>query len=151
MRGVEGDAITTIAANRWEMAADSLAVVGQGGLMYGTKKLYRVREALIGYTGEAQEGVMFVEWYANGADLNNRPSLKGTAIVLDRSGIYRYEGNCYPIPVLDDHHAAGSGTDVALTAMRLGKSPAEAVELACELDLKTGPPVVVECLSYDGD
>ncbi len=51
-----------------------------------------------------------------------------------------------PTPVLDDVHAIGSGGDVVRTALHLGKTPEEAMELACELDFNTGPPVVVERL-----
>lgn len=51
-----------------------------------------------------------------------------------------------PTPILDDVYAIGSGDDVVRTALHLGKSPMEAMEIACELDWNTGPPVVVETL-----
>lgn len=47
-----------------------------------------------------------------------------------------------PCPLLDDVYAIGSGDDIVKTAMHLGKSPREALELACELDHNSGPPVV---------
>jgi hypothetical protein len=127
------------------MATDSLANVS--GLKFRTRKLYRIRGALVGLSGTMDEIVMFAHWYERGADLADRPQgIAGAALVLDASGLWRYESNCYPIPILDDFAAAGSGASVALTAMRLGKTPEEAVALACEVDLYTGPPVVVERL-----
>lgn len=45
-------------------------------------------------------------------------------------------------PLLDDVYAIGSGDDIAKTALHLGKTPREAVEIACELDHNSGPPVV---------
>ena len=127
------------------MAADSLAV--SGNRKYRTRKLYRVRGALLGVSGSIGEMLMAVEWYRRGADLDNRPvGLDGSMLVLDQNGMFRYESNCYPIPVFDLFAASGSGADVALAAMRLGKTPGEAVALACEIDLHTGPPVTVERL-----
>lgn len=137
--------MTTVACNRREMAADSLAV--SSNRKFRTRKLYRVRSALLAVAGLMDNALMFVHWYDLGANLDNRPhGFDGSALVLGDNGIFRYEGNCYPIPVIDEFAAIGSGGDIALAAMRLGKSPAEAVALACEIDLHTGPPVVVETL-----
>lgn len=131
------------------MAADSLAV--SNNRKFRTRKLYRVRGALIGIAGRADQAIMFVHWYDNGAILADRPKGQDiVALVLDRSGLYLYEVECYPIPILDAFAAAGSGSDIALAAMMLGKTPEEAVELACAIDLHTGPPVVVETLSWEG-
>ncbi len=137
--------MTTIACNQNEMAADSLG--GVGGRRTTVQKLYRVGGAIIGTSGAMDEGVMFAHWYANGADLADRP--KGQdfgALVLDSSGIWRYEVKCYPFRIFDEFAVSGSGGDDALAAMLMGASPAEAVELACRVDLHTGPPIVVERL-----
>jgi ATP-dependent protease HslVU (ClpYQ) peptidase subunit len=63
----------------------------------------------------------------------------------DRS-LLLYGDHFEPTPVLDDVYAIGSGDDIVRTALHLGKTPEEAMEIACELDLNTGPPVVVEKL-----
>ena len=127
------------------MAADSLACAG--GRKFRTRKLYRVRGALIGMSG-AMDGIpMFGRWYEEGADLDDRPNgIEGYALVMDSSGLYRYESNCYPIPIIDEFATGGSGGDVAMGALLFGQTPEEAVALACEVDLHTGPPVVVERL-----
>lgn len=127
------------------MAADSLAANHSRKLT--TRKLYRVRKAIVGFSGDLNHMVMFTYWYQKGADLSDRPrDLDGGALVLDGSGIWRYESECYPFPILDEFAAIGSGGDAALAAMYMGATPAEAVEIACRVDLHTGPPVVVESL-----
>jgi hypothetical protein len=137
--------VTTIAANRECMAADSLA--NTDGRAFHTRKLYRVRGALIGISGGLDHGMMFVRWYAAGADLADRPKgLDASALALDRSGLYRYESECYPMPIEDGFAASGSGAYAALAAMHMGATPKEAVEVACKVDVYTGPPVVVERL-----
>ncbi len=60
--------------------------------------------------------------------------------------LWLYGDHFQPTPVLDDVYVIGSGDDVVRTALHLGKTPEEAMELACELDWNTGPPVVVEKL-----
>ena len=138
--------MTTIACNRTEMAADSQATMG--AVVYATRKIHRIGDALIGCTGYADAFASFLEWYEGGRRLQDYPSFEqgfGT-VVLDRDGIHVYEQRGGPIECLDDFFADGSGNAVATTAMRLGKTPKEAVELACEMDAHTGPPVVVEKL-----
>lgn len=56
--------------------------------------------------------------------------------------LWLYGDHFQPTPVLDDVYAIGTGDDVARTALHLGKSPREALEIACELDFNTGPPIV---------
>lgn len=127
------------------VAADSQAQAN--GTAYTTRKLYRANGAVIGVSGCLDNMLMFVHWYAAGADLSDRPKgIDGTALVLDRSGIWRYESECYPIPILDPFAAIGSGTDAALAAMHLGENPANAVYVACKVDVHSAVPVEVETL-----
>ena len=60
--------------------------------------------------------------------------------------LWLYGDHFQPTPVLDDVYAIGTGDDIARTALHLGKTPEEAMELACELDFNSGPPVVAETL-----
>ena len=137
--------MTTIAANREMMAADSQAEMKNRS--FHTRKISRVRGALIGTAGGAEVSRMFVHWYAFGADLSDRPQgMDAVALVLDTNGLFVYEGNCYPVEITDEFMAIGSGAEVAVAAMMLGKSPKEAVAIACKVDLHTRPPVVVERL-----
>ncbi len=142
--------MTTIVCNRTEMASDSMGSVEASGFVYTTKKIYRVAGALIGISGSASGAHRFLNWYGKEQDTSEVPEFGEddffVALVLEDGEMRRYEGSCWFIPILDDMAASGDGAAIALTAMRLGKSPREAVELACELNGPTGPPVVVEKL-----
>lgn len=147
----QGGPITTIACNRKEMAADSLGTVENSGFTYTTEKIFRIGKTLIGIAGFPSGAKRFLKWFEEGRDTDNVPEFDENveyfvALVLEDEGIYRYESCCFPLRVLDDFAASGQGALGALTAMRLGKSPEEAVELMCELNGPTGPPVVVETL-----
>ena len=133
------------------MAADSMASVEASGFVYKTRKIHRAEGVLFGISGSAGAARRFLRWYGEGQDYNDLPEFDPNteyfvALMLGREGIFRYEGICDPIQVLDDYAASGDGAAIALAAMKLGKSPREAVELACELNGPTGPPVVVESL-----
>lgn len=56
--------------------------------------------------------------------------------------LWLYGAYFQPTPLLDDVYAIGTGDDIVRTALHLGKSPMEAMVLACELDFNTGPPIV---------
>lgn len=128
------------------MAADSQATMGV--VVYSTRKILRVGDALIGCTGYADSFAAFLAWYEGERLISEYPAFDEGfgAIVLDRGGIHVYEQRGGPIECLSEYFADGSGNAVAMTAMRLGKTPEEAVALACEMDAQTGPPVVVERL-----
>lgn len=132
------------------MAADSRAMYGEDGYHHLTRKLFRVGGDLIGIAGQQVSCLRFVAWYEDGADPDAFPEFGedeySRVLVLTTEGLFRYEHSPYPVPILDDAAAIGTGRDVALTAMRFGKSPHEAVEVACEINLFTGPPVVSERL-----
>lgn len=142
--------MTTIACNQTEMASDSMAMVEASGFVYTTKKIYKIAGALIGISGSASGAQRFLEWYEDGRDTSEVPEFTDedffVALVLEDGQMRRYEGSCWSMPILDDIAASGDGAAIALAAMRLGRSPKEAVELACELNGPTGPPVVVERL-----
>ncbi len=66
-----------------------------------------------------------------------------TALHLKRDrSLWLYGAYFQPTPILDDVYSIGTGDDVVRTALYLGKGPREAMELACELDFNTGPPIV---------
>lgn len=139
--------MTTIAVNRREMAADSMGSVEHNGYSYALQKIRRVGDKVVGFSGQMQGIQRFLRWMEEGEDYEDLPEFDAeaddfTAIVLDADGIRRYEGSCFPIVVLDPFHATGNGAQAALAAMRCGRNPREAVELACEINPHTGPPVV---------
>lgn len=62
------------------------------------------------------------------------------ALVVERSGeaFYWNDGRTFTGPIKADFYAIGSGQQTALAALELGKSAAEAIELAIKLDPWTG-------------
>lgn len=125
------------------MAADSLAVCD------GTKsraiKIFRVGHEIIGFAGEIQCGIAFVNWYRDRSAA--KPDLDGfSALVLSKDGITQYENRMLPIPIHESFAAIGSGQDAALAAMHAGKSPKEAVAIACKVRADCGTPVKVMAL-----
>jgi hypothetical protein len=64
-------------------------------------------------------------------------------LVVSAKGCERMENALIPIPIKEGFHAVGSGRDFALSAMRLGRTAREAIELACEFDVFTGGPITV--------
>jgi hypothetical protein len=130
--------MTVIAWDGKTLAADKRADVG--GMTYTTTKLFRVRDAIVGVAGNAALSRAMVEWLIAGADPSRFPD--GQKIRDDACGllviqgwrVFKYEYTPHPFEIEDRQVAMGSGRDYALCAMRLGKTAAEAVALACEFD-----------------
>lgn len=144
--------MTTIAANREEMAADSKTTWGT--VRSETRKISRIRGALVAAAGNVVRGRLFLDWYERGAEPDERPDLSPDrngngeflAMVLDESGLWYYSERLVAVP-LEDAWAVGSGQMPALAALRHGMSPKAAVEMALLVDNMSGPPVVVERLA----
>ena len=143
--------MTTIAANRYEMAADSRTT--WGNIQSVSRKIVRVNGALIASAGSDENGRIFVDWYARGAKRDQEPEFdlgddnegRFEVLILDGSGLWWCSHRCVFVPV-EDVWAIGSGMEVALAMLRSGKTPRKAVETALLVDADSGPPVVVERL-----
>jgi len=138
--------MTTVAASRTEMAADS-KVVDDGDTFYRGCKLYVIRDAIIGLAGDGNGYAKFLMWFREGEPEARPDFVKGdgnwSALVLRESGLFRYYESLVPEPIHEPHYAIGTGGSGAIVAMRLGKTPAEAVEIMCDVDNNTGRPVTV--------
>lgn len=135
--------MTAIACNRQMMAADSLAV--GDGTKSRTIKIFRVGHEIVGFAGELQCGIAFVNWYRDRSAA--KPDLDNfAALVLSKDGITQYENRLIPIPILEKFAAIGSGQDAALAAMYAGKSPKEAAAIACKVRADCGTPIKVMTL-----
>lgn len=73
--------------------------------------------------------------HAPDAEEENTPD--GHALVALAGRIYEV-GTDFAVMPIDGYAAIGSGSSFATTAMHLGKSPKQAVEIAAQLDLFTG-------------
>lgn len=143
--------MTTIAANREMVVSDSMVSVAHKDLWYPTRKLVRGPGLVAGASGHGGDCARFLEWAAGGFKSKEEPKWRDTttddqviAIVVKADGIYCWSiGDPEPEKIEADFFAVGSGGKAAHAAMLLGKSPQEAVELACRVDLWSAPPLQV--------
>jgi len=136
--------MTTIACDSKMMAGDSL--VDDGGTAGECKKIYKVKGDIIGVAGGLGAGLAFIEWYKHRSD--SPPNLADTSIlILKKNGtIELWDEAEFPMKFTNKFYAIGSGADAALGAMHSGKTPTEAVKIACKIDINTGMPVKTLCL-----
>src|SRR3990167_7798698 len=145
--GVE---VTTIAANVEMMASDSRVSVG-GGTAYPTEKIRRVKKMIVGACGHGGYCSRFLEWAARDfKDPRPKWHCKASddssilAMVLKADGLYAFsQDDPEPEKINAPFFAIGSGGKAARVAMLLGKTPEEAVDLACAVDGFSGLPVQV--------
>jgi hypothetical protein len=143
--------VTTIAADLESMASDSKVSVGYG-VSYRASKIVRVKRMIVGACGNGGDCTRVLEWAER--------DFKGTmpewqvedpddedavwALVLKPDGLYFFsQTDPEPERMDEPSFAIGSGGKAARVALLLGKSPAEAVELACQVDEHSGLPVQV--------
>lgn len=137
--------MTVIAANLREIAGDSRVVCGS--VFYTAKKVFRIGNALVGVAGDAGLTTKFLAWFRKecppdeiGMTLDDDHTF--SALVLRDSGLYVFNDCTEPDHIDSRFFAIGVGADIAMTAMTLGKSPEEAVKLACRIDpMHCGLPV----------
>jgi ATP-dependent protease HslVU (ClpYQ) peptidase subunit len=131
------------------MAADSQETRDTGLIVgRGVRKLRRIKDSLVACQGSDQDIALFEHWYSGPRSQSDKPDLDEDfgALVLCDGRIYKYHDKCVPIEVFEEYAAMGSGDEIAMGAMAAGADPERAVEIACELNIYTGPPVVVERL-----
>lgn len=133
--------MTTIVCDRRGMAADK-RISGVGSAVFKTAKLYRVRGSIIGFCGNPEQALQFIEWRRNpdAKPTFTEPSFE--AIELTAAGELLWWGvEMVAIPIEDECYAIGSGAAYALGAMAMGASPRRAVQVAAQYDSATGAEV----------
>ncbi len=143
--------MSTIAANRSEMAADSQSTTGATRSRTPRSKVQRINGHLVAAVGKTDVIPAFFEWYEKGRPKDDKPEVGESfeALALTPEGLFQYYERLEPIGIVEDFWAIGQGSEIALGAMAAGASPERAVEIACELNIYTGPPVVVERLQEE--
>jgi hypothetical protein len=139
--------MTTIAATRTMMAADSLVVVGD--LSFPSIKLVRFADAIMGAAGDSDACHLFYEWWPQRLTEKFKlpKGLELEVLVLTRDGLYRYGEQGKPDIVSNGMCAVGTGASFALgsldTQVRYGQEPDPriAVEMACLRNPNSRPPV----------
>lgn len=133
--------MTTIAWDGTILSGDSRGC--RGTLPREVRKVFLLDDGrLFGFAGSTQDGMAALN-YMNG-NQKEKPSLDEDfcGIVIKDKECYGLECKLIPMPVEEKHYAIGSGREIALTAMYLGKTANEAVEIAKLFDVSTGGTVV---------
>jgi hypothetical protein len=171
--------MTTIAYRDGVLAADSCVTVSSeegGSRRSNCVKLFRkfvsllgqkadgtplvsTQDVLIAVAGESGPGMVFVDAiYDPRHDEDETRTLftnagaDFTALVLTRNGLFEYDGWYRGEHVIVPFWAIGSGSKVALGAMELDASAANAVRAAIRWDAHTrGPVVSAKLLPIDTD
>ena len=162
--------MTVIAVRDGIIASDSRVTVDSdagGSRMFFCRKLYLLKDmgVVIGVAGEGFAALRFVEWYQTipmrkkGRKKRDSDLINGdadfTALVLHKDGkLEEYDrwliAEEVPLgPDAQQFYAVGSGCKVALGAMSMGASAAQAVEVACRWDPYCAPPIVSFDISKD--
>ena len=126
------------------MAADTRVSVGD--VCFPGTKIFRIGEAVVGIAGEGIAMMKFMYWAMAGFQAEALPEVSKddgefSALVLNKDGLFAYDDSFWPEKIRRDFHAIGSGGAAALAAMMLGQSAANAVGIACQIDLNSGPPI----------
>ena len=137
--------MTTIVCNREGMCADKRVT---GSTMFKTTKIQRVNGSLIGYCGNIEHCLKFVEWRRNPDSKPEFSERTWEALELTSDGrMLWWSIDLMPIEIEDDYYAIGSGADFALGAMAMGAKPQQAIKVAATYDPGTGPDVQTMKLS----
>lgn len=139
------------------IAADSQSTMsssGGGDRKFICEKLYRkkvkrgrkIEEVIVATAGETSPGLVFLDWYGSGKEPPTSLVVGGadfTCLVLTSMGLYEFDAYCRGELIIEPNfYAIGSGAKAALGALHAGASARRAVEIACQIDPSTGPPVV---------
>lgn len=134
--------MTTIAWDGKTLSADKMAA--NHGYPHKVTKIHKHNGELIFGAGDLDYLVSVINWYKNGANIENYPQFQttdqGIAFhVINKEGlVMRYERTPYPFIIEEKIHACGSGRDYALAAMYMGADSAKAIEVASLFDINTG-------------
>jgi 20S proteasome alpha/beta subunit len=135
--------MTVLAWDGITLAADRRA--NASGMPFSVTKIFRIEKGIVGIDGCMGEGLEIIEWLKQGADPEKYPSFQKdneryvhALLIMNNKEIWRYERQPYPIIVEMPFFASGSGRDFAISAMAMGKTAKEAVELACRFDVYCG-------------
>lgn len=133
------------------LAADKQSTCGN--VRGVTTKIRRLDNGdIVGWTGKLEHGLLLSEWYANGARRDEWPEFQSEEdwcrlIVSNPAGVFEYEQKPVAQRVEDSFMAWGDGRSIALGALAMGASAAQAVEIANRFSIYCGCGVdVMEAL-----
>ena len=137
--------MTTIACDGREIAADGLVTADNFRRERDAKKILVESGAVYAIAGTQCLFRPLVDWVKAGADPDKAPKvgdLEWGLLVITRERAVHYQSKCVFPEDVTYPFTTGSGRDIALGALRAGKSAREAVELACEDDVWSGGKIL---------
>lgn len=137
--------MTTIAWDGKTLAADTLST---GTFNRRVTKIWELRPGVYfggcGFYSDVYEVMVWLK-YRKQEDIPEVKEFVG--ILIEKGKAYRIEENLVEFPILEDYHAIGSGASFAITAMYLGLSAEQAVDIASKFDEATGGYVMTISVS----
>lgn len=137
--------MTTIACDGKSMAGDGQREACRTILTTNAVKVQRLGDGrIVGTCGDTALATKLVDWLNGKGD---KPEGKAeddfAALVLGHDGVIEYiSGHCIPT-IVPAPVAVGSGMDFAIGAMEAGKTPFEAVQIACRRDPNSGGTITM--------
>lgn len=131
--------MTTIAVKDGVMCSDSQGT-SSFILPCGIKKIYRVGDNHLGFSGSFPLVEKFLDWY-KGSRERDLPGNELCVLEMDHKGnvtLFNLVGGEVSSFSVGKYYAIGSGQDFAMGAMEVGASAEEAVKAAIKLDPDTG-------------
>ncbi len=141
--------MTTIAWDGRTLAGDRRG--NAAGMAYEVCKLRRTGDGrLLGFSGDIGVGMLMLDWLDRGGARPPQQDTERWATVLEITpdGACWCHGRDARWRIEQPFFAIGSGRDFALAAMALGRTAAEAVDLAARFDTGTGNGV--DALALEG-
>lgn len=133
--------MTIIAWDGKKLAADR--ALNFGSSKATCTKIFKVDQALIGWSGVSSVGLEMVQWFKNGRKIEDFPDSQrkeesGSLLVIEHDirnkiVIREYYSCPFPMKIEDSFYATGSGAEFALATMYLGYPAEKAIEVATAL------------------
>jgi ATP-dependent protease HslVU (ClpYQ) peptidase subunit len=133
--------MTTIAVNQDEIAWDSQITYGNVRSVMPNDKVTFAYGAIYACAGDAAACEALPTWHKRGAKIKSKPEGPWQMIVVTAKGCFYFTDDQPTGHKISIPFAIGSGQDFALSAMRSGKSPSDAVAIAADFDIYTGHPI----------
>jgi len=138
--------MTTIAWDGKTLAADR-RVSYDSVSDANTTKIVKTDNGLCGAAGNTSIGAAFKRWFVHGEEGDPPPLEKNgqeaSAFIIREAGVRLHYDQFGWFQADPGPFAIGSGWEIAIGAMKSGKSAAEAVQIAAKLDGYTGSDIDV--------
>lgn len=131
--------------------------VTTNGLRRKVTKIFKIRDHLVGFSGDFDLAQSLKYWFQSGADIEKYPTFQsdsdkfvGMLVITPNREILKYERSPHPIHMTENKtYALGSGRDFAIGAMAMGADALDAVRITSMYD--SGCGLGVDSLTLKGD